>query len=132
MQRSFAELSDSQWEGIKNFFNHHRPKVHDVRTMLNAILWLTRTGSQWRNLDSRYPPWTSVYYYFQCWQRSGLLDEVLSALVRQERARQGADPEPSTLAIDSQSVKAVALLPPETTGIDGAHLILSHSLPTLL
>jgi len=47
------------------------------------------------------------------------MSEVLAALTRLERERQGADPEPSALAIDSQSVKGVAFLPAETTGVDG-------------
>ena len=119
MQTKFTELSDSQWEIIKKFFAHHRPKTHSIRTIVNAVLWINRTGTQWRNLDSKYPKWESVYYYFNIWRKSGLMTEVLATVTRLERERQGADPEPSALAIDSQSVKGVAFLPAETTGVDG-------------
>ncbi len=118
MQTQFTELSDSQWEIIEKFFLHHQPKRHSIRNILNAILWITRTGTQWRNLESKYPKWESVYYYFNLWRKSNLLSEVLATLTQLERVRQGADPEPSALAIDSQSVKAVALLPSDSTGLD--------------
>lgn len=62
MKTKFAELIDSQWQVIEKFFARHRPKVHSIRTIFNAILWLTRTGTQWRNIESRYPKWESVYY----------------------------------------------------------------------
>jgi len=52
-------------------------------------LWLLRTGSQWRNLDKRYRPWQSVYYYFRTWQTDGQLEGLNSLLNQQERLRQG-------------------------------------------
>ncbi|MDX1905586.1 MAG: transposase, partial [Bacteroidia bacterium] len=63
MQTKFTELSDSQWEIIEKFFLHHRPRLNSMRTILNAILWMTRNGAPWRNLESQYPKWEGVYYY---------------------------------------------------------------------
>ena len=51
------------------------------------ILWITLVGAQWRNLESRYPPWQSVYYYFRLWSQSGLWDDLLAELVKLERKR---------------------------------------------
>ncbi|MEM7299268.1 MAG: IS5 family transposase [Bacteroidota bacterium] len=118
MQTKFTELTDSQWENIEKFFDRQRKRKHSLRTMLNAILWITRVGAQWRNLESKYPPWQSVYYYFRKWRKSGVLGEVLAYLVEQERESQGREPEPSTVAVDSQSVKKVAFISIDT-GIDG-------------
>lgn len=123
MQTKFSELTDYQWEVIKKYFCAHRPRIHALRTIVNAILWVTRGGNQWRNLESKYPPWESVYYYFNQWRKNGLLDQVLSDLVRRERNRQGTDPEPSTLAVDSQSVKGSNFLDSQTTGLDGGKKI---------
>ena len=64
MQTKFAELSDSQWKIIKKIFAHHRPKAHSIRTDVNAVPWITRTGTQRRNLDGKYPKWEGVYDYF--------------------------------------------------------------------
>ncbi len=62
MQIKFTEMSDSQWETIEKYLNHRHPCKHDLRTILNAMFWLKRTGSQWRNMESKYPYWQSVYY----------------------------------------------------------------------
>ena len=91
---------------------------HDLRNILNAILWITRTGSQWRNMESKYPKWQSVYYYFRIWKKNGSLGLIMSELVKLERIRQGRDPQASAGAIDSQSVKVVAFID-EDKGIDG-------------
>lgn len=122
MQTKFSEMSDSQWEVIKKYLKKHDPRKYDLRDILNAILWITRTGSQWRNMESKYPNWQSVYYYFRIWKKNGTLGLIMSELVKLERTRQGRDPQVSAGAIDSQSVKVVAFLD-EETGIDGGKKI---------
>lgn len=118
MQKKFNELTDPQWEIMEKIINDQRVRQHSLRTILNAILWITYTGSQWRNLDSKYPPWQSVYYYFRKWKRNGLWEELLDALVVQERRRQQRQESPSLLIFDSQSTKKVAFVD-QATGIDG-------------
>lgn len=120
MQTKFTELTDSQWKVIEKMLHGHRPHKHDLRVIFNAILWITRTGTQWRNLESKYPPWQSVYYYFRRWSKSGLWDELLRMLVKKERIRQNRAEYPSRIAVDSQSVKISCLIDQHTYGIDGA------------
>lgn len=48
--------------------------------MLNAILWILRTGAPWRDLPERYGPWQSAYDRFTRWQAEGVLDRVRLAL----------------------------------------------------
>lgn len=86
--------------------------------IINAILKITRTGMQWRNLDEKYPPWSSVYYYFRKWQKDGTWDIVLAYLVQQERLRQERKANASRVAVDSQSVKTGTLISVDK-GIDG-------------
>lgn len=122
MQTQFTELSDSQWKVIEKFLEGHRPKKHNLRIMVNAILWITRTGSQWRNMESKYPPWQSVYYYFRYWKVNGTLGQILAYLVEHERERQGRHPQASAAAIDSQSIKKSPFVSLDT-GLDGGKLV---------
>ena len=121
MQKRFTELTDSQWQCIEKILEKEqgkRKRRHDLRRVMNAILWITRTGVQWRNLNSKYPCWSIVYYYFNKWQKMGILKKLLSSLVKAERVRNGREAEASRLAIDSQSVKKVSFVHLDT-GIDG-------------
>lgn len=80
------------------------------------------TGVQWRSLDSKYPPWQSVYYYFNKWAKTGIFEQILDELVVKERQRQHKENTPSLLAIDSQSVKKVTFIS-QDTGIDGGKFV---------
>lgn len=118
MNESFHELTDSQWQIIEKIINDQRQRWHPLRTMVNAILSINRTGAQWRELDSKYPPWQSVYYHFRQFKIRGIWEELLDSLVVKERVRQKREETPSLLAIDSQSVKIMQFIE-EETGIDG-------------
>lgn len=73
--------------------------------IINAILYVNRTGCQWRMLPKDLPPWQTVYGYFWRWTKSGLWATMNAALVRQVRQQQGRDPKPNAAILDSQSVK---------------------------
>ena len=102
-----------------------RKRWHSLRTICNAILWINRTGAQWRELNKladNYPPWQTVYYSFRQFKLRGVWEELLDSLVVKERKRQQREDTPSLLAIDSQSVKIMQFIA-EQTGIDGHKLI---------
>jgi transposase len=122
MQDCFSELTDSQWQLIEKVLNDQRQRWHSLRTITNAILSVVWSGVQWRNLDSAYPPWQSVYYHYRKWKRSGLFERLLRTLVVAERRRQGRNDTPSRLAFDSQSVKIAPFLN-QDKGWDGAKCI---------
>ena len=69
-------------------------------------------------MDSKYPPWETVFYHFTQFKERGIWEEILDALVKLERNKKGKEDSPSLLAIDSQSVKKVQFTK-EETGIDG-------------
>jgi len=73
-----------------------RPRK-DNRVMLNGMLWMNHSGSQWRQLPERYVPWQSVYARFAKWRDDGIWETILSELT------QDADTE--NLSIDSTCVK---------------------------
>lgn len=117
-RQRFCELTTAQWSYIKEIVDNSRKRKYNLLAVVSAILRLTRTGLQWRNLEGNYPPWPIVYYYFRKWQADGSWAKVLTALVRKERKRQGRQEQASAAAIDSQSVKKASFVSLET-GIDG-------------
>ena len=95
-----------------------RKRKHSLRSILNGTFWINNTGSQWRNLESKYPPWQTVFYHFTQLKARGIWEELLDFLVVTVREKDGRNASPSLLAIDSQSVKKVQFIN-EETGIDG-------------
>ena len=122
MKTGFAEFSDSQWQVIDKIIDDKRKRKHSLRTILNAIFSINYTGSQWRSLDSKYPPWQTVFYHFTQFKQRGIWEQLLDTFVLMERKKYGKDSSPSLLAIDSQSVKKVQFIK-EETGIDGNKLV---------
>ncbi len=78
-------LSDAQWARIADLFDQPRRKGgqwRDHRTMLDAILWIMKTGAAWRDLPERFGPWQTAYERFTRWRRDGTLDRVVARLQR--------------------------------------------------
>ena len=105
MTKQFSKLTDSQWDAISPFFNLKRKRNHDLRQIINIILWLLRTGCQWRNLPQEWPNWQAVYYYFQQWKQDGTFERINLALNQLDRKGVKKEAYPSAMCIDSQSVK---------------------------
>ncbi|GAA4461330.1 IS5-like element ISMac15 family transposase [Nibrella saemangeumensis] len=109
MTKQWSALTDSQWNAISPFLPLKRKRTHDLRQMMNSILWLLRTGCQWRNLPQEWPHWQAVYYYFDKWKQDGTLEQINLHLNKEDRKQTGREAEPSVLCIDSQSVKLTPL-----------------------
>ena len=105
MTSQWQPLTDYQWAAISAFFDLRRKRKLNLRQVMDAILWLLRTGCQWRNLPHHWPHWQAVYYYFDCWKQNGLFEQINAHLNQLDRQEQGRNPNPSALCIDSQSVK---------------------------
>ena len=119
MQKQYAPLTNNQWKVIKQFLNWKRKRKLNLRVVFNAILYVTRTGIQWRNLSqTRFPAWDAVYYYFYKWSRDGTLDLINHALNRLERCIKGRKPWPTLGLADSQSIKLAPMIY-EHRGTDG-------------
>lgn len=118
MQAQYEELTDAQWSVIGCYLPIERKRKHDLRVIFNSILWIVRTGSQWRNMDSKFPAWQIVYYYFRTWTKLGIIAEINMLLVTLERLSQNRKTTPSANAIDSQSVKIAPMIS-DNKGVDG-------------
>ena len=103
-----TDLKYNEWLLIAEFFPTYkrgRPRKWALWQIVNAILYLTRTGCQWRMLPKDFPPWQTVYGYFKRWADQGVWERINAALVKQVRMQQGRNPQPSAAVLDSQSVK---------------------------
>jgi putative transposase len=103
-----TDLKYTEWQLISDFFpaNHKgRPRKWEMWQIINAILYVVRTGCQWRMMPKDLPPWQTVYGYFRRWKKQGLWERINAALVRTVRVKNERKPEPSAAIIDSQSVK---------------------------
>jgi len=77
------ELSDEQWEVVAPLLprpNHMGRPPRDAREMLDAMVWLLRTGAPWRDLPDWYGPWQTVYTRFCHWRDAGFLDRMVERL----------------------------------------------------
>ncbi len=122
MQTQFEELSDTHWQFIEEILNERRKRKHDLRSVVNGILSILRKGSQWRNLDSNYPPWQIVYYYFRKWRCNGTLERLNNELNKRERKRHKKHETRSLLCIDNQSIKSAPFVNMDK-GIDGNKMV---------
>ena len=82
-----------------------RPRETELRSVLDAILYIARTGCQWRMLPKDFPPFTTVQGYFYDWRDDGLFEKINFELLLQAREAAGREASRSAGVIDSQSVK---------------------------
>jgi putative transposase len=119
-----SDLTDQQWELIADLVPaavHHpnlQSPVHMRREVVNAILYLTRAGCQWRNLPHDFPPWQTVYTYFANWKSEGVLDAILDRLRVAARLAAGRKSTPTLGIIDSQSAKTTEATAERDRGFD--------------
>ena len=105
-----TDLTDAQWAQlgpllIKQIGRTGRPRKHDLRSTVDALLYVLRGGISWRALPHDFPRWESVYDHFRRWKQDGTLERIHDALRAQVRTRAGRDASPSAAVLDSQSVR---------------------------
>ena len=106
-----SDLTDEQWVILAPLLEREwrdgrgRPRTVARREVVNAILYVLRTGCQWRYLPEGFPNWNTVYWYFARWTDDGTWERVNDHLRRQWRVQIGRDAEPSAGSIDRQSAK---------------------------
>jgi putative transposase len=118
-----SDVTDSQWQVIKEFVDTGRKRKHDLRSVLNGIFYVVKGGIHWRMLPHDFPQWQVVYYYFTCWKHAGVIEKVQVALVNQVRQKQGKAEQPTAGIVDAQSIKSTLVCPRSVTGFDGGKLV---------
>lgn len=122
-----SDLTDDQWAMIADLLpepsSEGRPEKHPRREIVNAILYVVRSGCPWRYLPADLPPWQTVYWYFVRWEEAGVTEKLLAALRIKARVQQGRSPEPSAGVLDSQSVKGADTVGRDSRGYDAGKKI---------
>ena len=103
-----TDITCEQWEVIKPLFVNMRNRKWEKRELVNAVLYLVKTGCQWRNLPHDFPPVFTVHNFYRRARLSGLWDRILTHLVKLTREKAGLSENPTQALIDSQSVKTTA------------------------
>jgi putative transposase len=103
-----SDITDAQWALIEPHLPPEpgggRPRKTDVRDVFDAILYILRTGCQWRYLPKDFPPKSTVWRYFDRWRRDGSLDTIHDLLRKKVRTAEKPYHPRTTASVDSQSV----------------------------
>ncbi len=104
-----SDLTDAQWAILAPLIPAAkpggRPRTVAVREVINGILYILRTGAGWRQLPHDFPPYQTVYDYYNAWRKDGTWERIHTTLRERVRQRDGRAATPSAAIVDSQSVK---------------------------
>ncbi len=124
-KRYSTDLTDEQWAIIAPLIppakEGGRPRTTDMREVVNACLYISRTGCQWHLIPNDFPPKSTVFEYYARWSTDGTLDEMVRVLREAVRVKAGRNKKPSATIVDSQSVKTAG--PALDKGYDGGKKI---------
>jgi len=127
-----TDLSDARWALIEPMLSAWRARrvglgiakiQHDLREIVNAILYVNRTGIAWEYLPHDFPPYKTVHGYFALWEKGGVTEAVHDALRGKVRQAVGRSPEPTAAILDAQTVKTSGSVPEHSQGIDAGKRI---------
>jgi len=104
-----SDLTDAEWSILEPLIPPAKlgghPRTTNMREVLDAILYLVRSGCAWRALPHDFPCWSTVWTYFRNWRLTGVWERMHTALREAVRTTQGRETTPSAAILDSQSVK---------------------------
>lgn len=102
-------MTDAQWQAIEPLIPPAKPGGHprtvDIREIVNAISYVTRSGCDWQYLPHDLPAWGTVWYYFRKWRRDGTWQKIQDALRIRVRRAAGRAESPRATILDSKSFK---------------------------
>lgn len=119
-----SDLTDEQWALLELLLPEPdpraggRPRSHPRREIVNAILYVVRSGGAWRQLPADFPPWQTVYWYFASWADDGTLDRLHDILGLRVRRAEGRLDAPTAGIVDAQSVRGADTVPAVSRGYD--------------
>lgn len=115
-----SDLTSEQWNLISALLRQNtrgpggRPRTYPLREILNGMLYVLRGGISWRMMPSDLPPWSTVYGQFRKWKKDGTFERMNAILREEVRKKEGKEPTPSLVIIDSQSAQTT-----ESGGVRG-------------
>jgi transposase len=97
-----VKLTDNQWQRILPYLrscpNVYVGQENECRLFVEAVLWIARSGAQWRLLPKEYGDWNTVYKRFARWSSQGVFEQLHQALA--------GDGDLQHLLIDSTIIRA--------------------------
>ncbi|MFD9665170.1 IS5 family transposase [Rhodococcus sp. NPDC059968] len=122
-----SSVTDAEWATLEPLLpapgstagRGGRPEKYCRRAMVDAILYIVRGGTAWRQLPVEFPPAGTMYAVFARWAHSGAWQRILDALRDRLRVRAGRDRCPTAAIIDSQTVPAADTVLRSSRGWDG-------------
>jgi transposase len=127
-----TDLSDARWALIEPMLSAWRAQraglgiakiQHNLREIVNAILYVNRTGIAWEYLPHDFPPYKTVHGYFALWEKEGITEAIHDGLRGKVRRAAGRDAEPTAAILDAQTVKTSGNVPEHSQGIDAGKKI---------
>ena len=112
-----SDLTDAEWVTVEPLFSDYETLTVDLREMVNACLYLQKTGRQWRYLPKEFGPWETVRSWHDRFRADGIWSDIGGLLVRAVRRRRGHAAEPATAILDSQSVAMDCRLGPSLRAV---------------
>lgn len=104
-----SDATDEEWAILSPYFkkrnNLGRKVSVDRRRIINAIMYVCKTGCQWRQLPNDFPAWKTVYTCFRQWSLTHCWERAMDDLRERIRVKHGRNSSPSAGIIDSQTVK---------------------------
>src|SRR5881227_1981108 len=102
-----SDVTDEQWALIEPHIPVYpggRPRKTNLRDVVDAVLYVLRTGCQWRYLPKDFPPKSTAWRYFDEWRHNGTLDQIHDTLRTKVRTQEKPYQPRTTASVDSQSV----------------------------
>ena len=120
MNRGYpTNLTDDQWQILQKILEPTtRKRKYSLRDIVHCMLYINKTGCQWRMIPKDFPPYNLVFYYFTKWKRGGVFEDIMGTLRERLRIALGREESPSVGIIDSRSAKTAQHVDRER-GIDG-------------
>ncbi|WP_062114758.1 IS5 family transposase [Aureimonas sp. AU40] len=126
--RYSSDLTDAEWALIEPVLPKTavtgRPRAWPMREIVNAVLFILRSGCPWRMLPDHFPPRSTVWDWFRRFRDERLFEGLGHRLVLADRERCGRPASPSAAVMDSQTARTCESGGPR--GYDGAKRIVGR------
>jgi putative transposase len=110
-----SDMSDNGWKELKKQLPFRKEESSKggrpaaiLKEVINAILYVVKTGCSWRSIPGDLPCWQTVYGYFSRWSKDGTWEYIHCFFTKKLRRQVGRNAHPSAASLDSQSIKTTA------------------------
>lgn len=125
-----TSLTDAEWGTVAPFLptpaTTGRPRRWPLRAILDAILYVLRTGGAWRHLPREFPPWGTVHRWFLALSRAGAFERLAHALAMADRERAGREASPTAAVLDAQAARSGGVGVAGERGFDPARRVVGR------